>query len=88
MSESNLKNNQLNSDATSSYPNAMYDENIVCPKLETGFAFKPHMNDKFVNDFIYKTFNQDGNDSAFSKKSTTRLILYFNIYQLEKKLKT
>jgi len=42
----------------------MWDENSVYPKIETGYAFKPHMNDVFVNDFNNQTFNQDGNESA------------------------
>ena len=29
-------------DATSFYPSAMWDQNSVYPKIETGFAFKPH----------------------------------------------
>ena len=41
----------------------MYDENSVYPKKETGFDFKPHKNDIFVEDFT-KTSIQYGNDSA------------------------
>ena len=74
-------------DATSLYPSAMWDKNSVYPKIETGYAFQPDMNDVFVNEFNNRTFNQDGNDSAFLKKIyiTIHLILYFNIYQLKKK---
>ena len=32
-------------DATNLYPSAMYDENSVYPKIESGFAFKLFMND-------------------------------------------
>ena len=32
-------------DATSLYPSAMCDENSVYPKTESGFVFKPYMND-------------------------------------------
>ena len=39
---------QMDFDATSLYPSAMWDQNSVCPKIETGFAFKPHMNDFYV----------------------------------------
>ena len=56
-------------DATSLYPSAMYDEKSVYPKIETGFAFKPHLNDVFVNDFNNQTFNQDGYDSAILKEN-------------------
>ena len=31
-------------DAMFLYPSAMWDENSVYPKIETGFVFKPHMN--------------------------------------------
>ena len=46
-------------DATSLYPSAMWDEKSVHPKIETGFAFKPHMDDVYVEAFINETFNQD-----------------------------
>ena len=34
-------------DPTKLYPSAMWDENSVYPKIETGLAFKPHMNKTF-----------------------------------------
>ena len=52
-------------DATCLYPSAKWDENSVYPKTETGFAFKPHMNNVYVEVFNNKTFNQDGDESAF-----------------------
>ena len=51
-------------DATSLYPSAMWDEKSVYPKIETGFAFKPHMNDIYVDAFNNQTFNEDGDESA------------------------
>ena len=51
-------------DATSLYPSAMWDENGVYLKIETGFAFKPHMNNVYVEAFNNQTFNEDGNESA------------------------
>ena len=51
-------------DATSLYPSAMWDENSVYPKIETGFAFKPNMNDVYVEAFNNQSFNEDGDDSA------------------------
>ena len=54
-------------DATSLYISAMWDGNIVYPKTETGYAFRPHMNDVFVNEVNNQTFNQDGNDSSILK---------------------
>ena len=37
----------------------MWDEKSVYPKIESGFAFKSHLNDVFANDIINQTFNQD-----------------------------
>ena len=36
----------------------------VYAKIERGYPFKFQKNDIFINDFNYKNFNQDGNDSA------------------------
>ena len=55
---------QMDYDATSLYPSAMWDEKSVYPKIETGFAFKPDMNDVYVEAFNNQTFNQDGDESA------------------------
>ena len=33
----------------------MWDENSVYPKVETGFAFEPHMNKTFVDAFNNQT---------------------------------
>ena len=43
-------------DATSLYLSAMYDENSLCPEIETGFAFKLQMNDVYVNPFNDQIF--------------------------------
>ena len=51
-------------DATSLYPSAMWDENSVYPKKESGFDFKPNMNNVYVEAFTNQTFNQDGDESA------------------------
>ena len=51
-------------DATSLYPSAMWGENSVYPKIETDFAFKPHMNHVYVEAFNNQTFNQDYDESA------------------------
>ena len=59
-------------DATSLYPSAMWDQNSVHPKIETGFAFKPHMNNLYVEAFNNQTFNQDGDESAILR------IKYYN----------
>ena len=51
-------------DASSLYPSAMWDENSVYPKVETGLAFKPHMNNVYVEAFNKQVFNKDGDESA------------------------
>ena len=43
-------------DATSLYPSAMYDENSIYPKIETGYVFTEDMNDELVNEFNTQTF--------------------------------
>ena len=55
---------QMDYDATSLYPSAMWDEKSVYPKIETGFAFKPNMNDVYVEAFNNQTFNKDYDESA------------------------
>ena len=55
---------QMDFDPTSPYPSAMWDENSVYPKIEPGFAFKPNMNDVYVEAFNKKTYNQDAEESA------------------------
>ena len=64
----NLNDVMLDFDATSLFPSAMWDKNSVYPKIETGFAFKPHMNKTYVDAFIIQTFNQDDKESAILKK--------------------
>ena len=51
-------------DATSLYPSAMWDENSVYTKIESGFAFKPHTNKTYIDAFNNQTFNQDEDESA------------------------
>ena len=51
-------------DATSLYPSILWDKNSVYPKTETGFDFKLHMTDVYVEAFNNQTFNQDGNEPA------------------------
>ena len=80
---------QMDYDATNLYPSAMWDENSVYPKVETGFTFMPKMNIVYVEAFNNQSFNQDGDESAILKKNITiLLILYFNTFQLDKKLKS
>ena len=64
LSKLNSNKTQMDFDATSLYPTAMWDEHSVYPKIETGFAFKPHMKKTYVKAFKNQTFNQDGDESA------------------------
>ena len=64
LSKLDSKITQMNYDGTSLYPSAIWDEKSVYPKIETGFAFKPHMNDIYVDAFNNQTFNEDGDESA------------------------
>ena len=68
----NFNDVMMDFDATSLYPSAMRDENSVYPKIETGFAFKPHMNCVYVEAFNNQTFNYDGDESAILR------IKYYN----------
>ena len=45
-------------DCVSLYPSAMWDKNSIYPKIETGFAFKKHMNDELVEKFNNQIFTQ------------------------------
>ena len=44
--------------AVSLYPSAMWDENSIYPRIETGYAYTGDMNDDFVEKFITGNFNQ------------------------------
>ena len=68
----NLNDVMMDFDATSLYPTAMWDEKSVYPKIETGLAFKPHMNIVYVEAFKNQNFNEDGDESAILR------IKYYN----------
>ena len=55
---------QMDYDATSLYPSVMWDQKSLYSRTETGYAFKPDMNDVYVEAFNNQTFNQDGDESA------------------------
>ena len=52
LSKLDLKKTQMDFHARSLYPSAMWDRNSVYSKIETGYSFRFHLNDVFVNDFI------------------------------------
>ena len=61
LSELDSKKTQTDFDATSLYPSDLWDENMW---VETGFAFKTHMNDVYVEAFNNQSFNEEGDESA------------------------
>ena len=69
-------------DATSLYSSSMGEKNSVYPRIEGGFAFKPHMNDVYKEVFNNQTSNQEGNESSILKNIyfIIHLIHFFNIY--------
>ena len=54
----------MDHDAASLYPSAMWVDNSVHSKVESGFAIKPHMNHVYVEVFDNQTFNQNDKESA------------------------
>ena len=60
LSKLNPNKTQMDFNATSLYPNAMWDEKSVYPKIKTGFVLKPHMNKTYVDGFNNQTFNESG----------------------------
>ena len=45
-------------DAVSFYPNCMSDEKSNYPRIETGYAYTPNMNEELVNKFNNQTFTK------------------------------
>ena len=56
-------------DAVSLYPSAMWDESIIYPRIETGYAFTSDMNDDIVEKF---------NNGNFTQGSAILKIKYYN----------
>ena len=54
-----LDNNEngMDYDGTLLYPSAMWDKSSIYSKKESWFAFKPHMNDVYVEAFNNRSFN-------------------------------
>ena len=51
LSKLDLKNTQMDFDASDLYPSAMWDKKSVYPEIKSGFAFQPQMNDVYVGAF-------------------------------------
>ena len=67
LKSSDVNNVKMEFDASSLYRSALWDKSSVCPKIECGFPFKPHMNSVYVESFNSQTFKQNGNDSVILK---------------------
>ena len=67
LSKLDFNNNQKDFDASSLCLSAMWDDNSNYPNTETGYAFKPHMNNVYMEAFKNQTFNQYGNEFAILK---------------------
>ena len=64
LSKLDSSKSHMDYDATSLYPSAMWYCNSVYPKIKSGFAFAPNMNDVYVKAFNDQTFNEDGDESG------------------------
>ena len=61
----NLDDVMMDFDASSLYPCAMWDEQSVSDEtIESGFSFKPHLNDVYLETFNNPSWNQVGKESA------------------------
>ena len=81
------KDAMMDFDGDSNYLSAMWDENSVYPKKESGFVFTPHMNDVYVIAFNDQTYNEDGNESAILKiKYYSPLNLIFHHLPVKEKV--
>ena len=78
----------MNFDATSLYPSAMWDEKSLYPKIETGYAFTPNLNDQIVAKSNNQTLAQG---SAILKisycKSSDLMFQHLPIKEKVKKLR-
>ena len=58
LQELSLNNLLWDFDAVSLHPSAMSDPESIYPRIETGYAFSPYMNDELVEKFNNQTFTQ------------------------------
>ena len=73
--------------AISSYPSAMWDENSIYLRIETGYAFTKGMNDKLIEKFNTGNFTQG---SAILKikyyNSKSLIVQHLLVKEMEKKI--
>ena len=88
LSKLNSNKTQMAFDGNSLYPSAMWDENSVYPKIETGFVFKPYMNKTYLDAFNNQDFDQNGDESAIlTIKYYNRSDLIFQHVPVKEKVK-
>ena len=88
LSKLDLNKTQMDFDASSLYPSAMWERISVYPKIETGLVFKTHMNDVCVEAFNNQTFNEAGDESTIlTIKYYNPLDLIFQHLLIEEKVK-
>ena len=75
-------------DAVSLYPSAMWDENSIYPRVETGYVYTKDMNDELVEKFNTGNFNQE---SAILKRKNYNpknlIVQHLPVEEKEKKPK-
>ena len=75
-------------DAVSLYPSAMWDEKSIYPRIETGYAYTPDMNNEIVEKFNNQTFNQGSAILKIKYYNPKNLIVqHLPVKEKEKKLR-
>ena len=65
----------------------MWDEKSIYPKIESGYALKPHMNDELIDKFNNQNFNQGSAILKIKYYNTKNLIVqHIPITEKEKKI--
>ena len=66
-------------DAVSFYPSGMSDEKSNYPRIETGYAYTPDMNDELVEKFNHQTFTQGSAILKIKYNNPINLIVEHNL---------
>ena len=75
-------------DAVSLYPSAMWDEKSIYPRIETGYAYTPDMNNEIVEKFNNQTFTQGSAILKIKYYNPKNLIVqHLPVKEKEKKLR-
>ena len=76
-------------DAVRLYPSATWDENGVCPRIETGYVYTKDMNDELVEKLNTGNFIQGSAISKIKYYNPKNLIVqHFPVKEREKKIET